>query len=243
MKRLLKCTTKIQPNQSFYRARNMKIYPYEGFIYAENKIWGYNQDNMSKPPTHIAAAGRANPQNIPYLYLASNRPTACAEIRAELHDIISIMEFCTTREIQVIDLTEYDWKKKDAFSVFFWKISEAFTLHCATQNDTFYAPTQYIASFLATQPGISGIKYPTARNSSEDSFNLVLFSDDCVKQMASNAEVYVCSHVNCIFEDINSQSSSITGEASLGSKTKGVTPIETIKKSIITHIKKETCKI
>lgn len=238
LEQLVKCSTIIKSDMHFYRARNMRMFPYDGFNYDGNRIWGYDQRNMAKPPKNIATAGRANPQNIPYLYLASNPQTACAEIRAELNDLISVMEFCTIREIKVIDLIKFDWEKKDAFSLFFWKISEAFTKHCSIQNDTFYAPTQYIASFLASQPDILGIKYPTARESSEESYNLVLFSDDCVKQMAPYANVYVCSDVKCTFEDINSTLPSITGEASLGSSRTESSSIEILKKNIIGHLSK-----
>ena len=67
---------------------------------------GFNISEMGNPPRHLTKAGRANPQGISYLYLASDIDTTVSEIRAALFDFVSIGEFRLKEDITVINLRE-----------------------------------------------------------------------------------------------------------------------------------------
>ena len=52
-----------------------------------------------------ATEGRANPKGIPYLYLASNRETALAEVRPWVGSHVSVGQFKIIRELKVVNCT------------------------------------------------------------------------------------------------------------------------------------------
>ncbi|MGF1572044.1 MAG: RES family NAD+ phosphorylase [Sumerlaeia bacterium] len=71
----------------------------------------YNQDpfsidQMGAPPKELANSGRANPEGIPYLYLATNIETAVSEIRPHTGEYISIAEFEINEQLKVVDLRD-----------------------------------------------------------------------------------------------------------------------------------------
>lgn len=60
--------------------------------------------SMGKPPAKKSTAGRANPIGIPYLYAASNIPTAIAEIRPHKGDYVTIAKFEIDKPLKFADL-------------------------------------------------------------------------------------------------------------------------------------------
>ena len=64
------------------------------------------KDKMGAPPAKKAAAGRANPAGIPYLYVGSTRETAITEVRPHPGETLSIAEFNLNVELQLIDLRD-----------------------------------------------------------------------------------------------------------------------------------------
>ena len=61
---------------------------------------------MGAPPPEKARAGRANPAGIPHLYVASDRATAVAEVRAEPGDWVTVATVTIhTEPMQILDLT------------------------------------------------------------------------------------------------------------------------------------------
>lgn len=197
-------TIEIKEGTVFYRARKMDIEKKSDFSYDSDnkKILGFPKNEMGMPPREKVTDGRANPSNIPYLYLASNIKTACAEVRCELYDIISVMNFKLTRDLKVIDLTQYSLEGEQEYSLLFWKLQEAFKKYNNNYDKQFYVPTQYVASFFASKTDINGIIFPTARDASNDSYNLVLFNDKETSQISDNAFVYICSGCSFDLNDI-----------------------------------------
>lgn len=53
----------------------------------------YKRSEMSAPPAHLAAHGRANPAGIPYLYLGSTEHTAVSEVRPHPGEEASVARF------------------------------------------------------------------------------------------------------------------------------------------------------
>jgi hypothetical protein len=134
-----------------------------------------------KPIPNKATEGRANPKGIPYLYLATDKETAMAEVRPWKGSIISVGQFKTTRDLLVIDSS----KHSERFTVYFkepspekrelavWDcIDNAFSRPVnASDNLADYAPTQIIAELFKSN-GADGIIY---RSSLGEGLNLVLF--------------------------------------------------------------------
>jgi hypothetical protein len=66
----------------------------------------YILDEMGAPSHDKASAGRANPEGIPFLYLASDIDTVIAELRPEKGLTLSIAEFTLSEEVRIVDLSE-----------------------------------------------------------------------------------------------------------------------------------------
>jgi len=60
-----------------------------------------------KPTPHHAAAGRANPEGIAYLYLADERLTAVAECRPWVGGFVSVGQFSTAQSLNLVDFTQH----------------------------------------------------------------------------------------------------------------------------------------
>jgi len=65
----------------------------------------FEPDRM-KPLCERAKEGRANPKGISYLYLASKRETALAEVRPWKDANISVAQFRTQKDIKIINCTD-----------------------------------------------------------------------------------------------------------------------------------------
>lgn len=59
--------------------------------------------NRMKPLAYNASDGRANPKGIPYLYVATTKDTAMAEVRPWLGSIISTAQFKVTRDLRIVE--------------------------------------------------------------------------------------------------------------------------------------------
>jgi hypothetical protein len=134
-----------------------------------------------KPLVHEAAEGRANPKGIPYLYLATTKETAMAEVRPWIGSSISVGQFETKKDMVLINCTNHhkgfvlyfeepDAEKKE--QAVWSEIDKAFS-EPVTLNDRVadYAPTQILAEFFKTN-GFDGIFY---KSSLGEGSNVVLF--------------------------------------------------------------------
>lgn len=155
----------------FYRAR----------LSDEN---GFSSTDMGAPPLLKASAGRANPQGIPYLYVATDELTTLKEIRAGAHDYVTIAAFMVTEPIDIVDLSIID--RLSAFSGLdctqhainkghLRQISREIARPLRRNDSSLdYLPTQYICDFIKSiRDGgrfqYHGIKYqstisPTGHN-------------------------------------------------------------------------------
>lgn len=123
--------------------------------------------NRMKPFKGRANEGRANPKGIPYLYLATNRDTALAEVRPWMGSFISVGQFKTLRELRLVNCTtdqrlhlylkEPSAEKREE-SV--WaQIDRAFARPISPSDDIAdYVPTQIIAELFKAN-NFNGIAY------------------------------------------------------------------------------------
>lgn len=138
-----------------------------------------------KPLRDRAREGRSNPKGITYLYLATNRETALAEVRPWVGSLISVGQFKTRRELRVVNCTT-DRKGHGIFigsepspsereeSV--WAdIDRGFAKPVDPSDDLAdYAPTQVLAELFKAH-GFDGIAY---RSSLGPGHNITLFDAD-----------------------------------------------------------------
>lgn len=143
---------------------------------------------MGPPPKGISTNGRVNPYGISCLYLASNEDIAIKEIRAGLHDNVTIAKFELLEKIEVIDLTMID-----KFSPFLgadldfdyekYAINKDHLVHIANEilipskrgdSQLNYLPSQYICEFIKSR-GRDGVKYQSTMDTT--GFNLAVFDE------------------------------------------------------------------
>lgn len=156
----------------------------------------HEPERMS-PRSGRATEGRANPKGIPYLYLASNRETALAEVRPWVGAQVSVGQFKIIRELKVVNCTT---EKKG--STFYFKepsprkreeavwaaIDRAFAKP-VTPTDAVadYVPTQVLSELFKSK-GFDGIGY---RSSLGDGYNIALF------------DIYSAEIINCFLFAVN----------------------------------------
>ena len=171
-----------------------------------------NIENMWKPPSDKASAGRANPVGISYLYLAENTETCIAEIRPSNGSKACIAVFHPKTEIRLLDLTAprknvpYLLLEGDALkrSLDYIALLEVFSRELSLpvlpeRSHLDYIPTQFICEFFKTVCKYDGIIFLSSFQSGK---NIVLFDE---KQLKSNKPV---DHV--IISSINHSYSPVT---------------------------------
>ena len=153
----------------------------------------YSEKEM-KPIANWQSEGRANPRGIPYLYLATTRDTALAEIRPWVGSTISVAQFRTNRDLDIIDCSKHH-SKEETLSLLgstahtredgIWMaIDQAFATPVTRDDESGeYIPTQIIAEMFKCE-GYDGIAYKSFL--SDDGFNVVLFN-------LNDADVELCA--------------------------------------------------
>ena len=135
-----------------------------------------------KPRRDGAKEGRANPQGIPYLYTASHRETAIAEVRPWIGAYVSIAELKVARPLTIVNCTSlgagsFNYYSEEPYpttreAANWISIDEAFS-RPVTQKDRLadYVPTQILAESFRHH-GFDGVAY---RSSFGPGHNFALF--------------------------------------------------------------------
>jgi hypothetical protein len=164
-------------NKFLYRARNN----------LKRNIRKFKPQSMGKPPTKKSLHGRANPQGIPYLYLASDHETAIAEIRPSVHDKITVGKFKISATIQAIDLrnpgikSPFEHGDELEYIIqhlsFLRKLGSEISKPINPEDqDLDYIPLQYLCEFIKHR-GYDGVIY---KSSVSAGYNIAVFNDDKV---------------------------------------------------------------
>jgi hypothetical protein len=135
-----------------------------------------------KPLPYSAREGRVNPKGIPCLYLADDKDTAMAEIRPWIGSHISVGQFKTLKELNLVDcsveharnftfyLTEPDPAKRE--EAVWAEIDRSFSEPVnADDSIAEYAPTQILAEAFRKH-GYSGVIYKSRLGKG---FNVAIF--------------------------------------------------------------------
>jgi len=170
----------IPAQSSLWRAQRGNDWQ-QGDEYTPDQEVPYPPERM-KPRQDQASERRANPKGIPYLYLASCRQTALAEMRAGKESLISVGLFKTRRDLQIVNCMTDDKihiyypdheppggeRERSVWTA----IDMAFATPVTSSDDVAdYVPTQILAELFKTR-GFDGVAY---RSSLGSSHNIALF--------------------------------------------------------------------
>ncbi|WP_205747717.1 RES family NAD+ phosphorylase [Desulforhopalus sp. IMCC35007] len=142
------------------------------------------------PLRHEASEGRANPKGIPYLYTATTKETAMAEVRPWLGSTVSVGSFKTLKKMKLVDCSV----NTNKFTIYFkepspkkreeavWAdIDTAFSKPMTnTDRVADYVPTQVMAEFFKHN-GFDGIAY---KSMLAEGHNIVFFDLDSIKLLS-----------------------------------------------------------
>ena len=172
----------IKVNRMFWRAQlGCDFTPYyQDDEYIDDLPAPYLPARM-KPLLGEATEGRVNPKGIPYLYLATKRDTALAEVRPWLGTLISVAQFVTLRDLRVVNcsgtgerISFYleEPEPSERVKAVWSDIDRAFSTPVNTGDRTAeYTPTQVISEMFKAS-GFDGIVYRSALG---DGHNVTLF--------------------------------------------------------------------
>ena len=175
-------TTRVQtiPAQiSLWRAQRGNGWR-QGNEYIPDQEMPYPPERM-KPCPDRASEGRANPKGIPYLYLATCRQTALAEMRAGKGSLISVGLFKTCRDLRIVNCMtddkthiylDHEPPAGDRERSVWTAIDMAFATPLTRSDEVAdYVPTQILAELFKTH-GFDGVAY---RSSLGPGHNIALF--------------------------------------------------------------------
>ncbi len=159
----------------------------------------YAGKDIQVPPPEKRKTGRMNPVGIGYLYLASDRETAIAEVIPWKGALVSVVSFELLQDVEVIDLTVEIHVQStvllaivksighrvpdiDEISKSTWMeiISECGKPASPEYSELDYIPTQILTEKFKSC-GVEGIIYKSAMTHT-DGYNLVLFEEKLAQQ-------------------------------------------------------------
>ena len=191
---------KLPKTESLYRAR----LHYEG----DQKI--YESKDMGCPDKRKAAAGRANPQGIPYLYLSKSIETTLYEIRASFLDDVSVGTYKIKDDVDIIlvDFTtsasafrNIDQIKDYTKSMLLKKFISADLSKPIRRYDSKleYIPTQFICEYIRNITDVDGILFNSSLHTGGK--NIVLFAQDKVE--CSSVAMHRVTHIEIEAKEIS----------------------------------------
>ncbi|MFH1742270.1 MAG: RES family NAD+ phosphorylase [bacterium] len=161
----------------FYRAR----------IHEDrSRINRFTPGDLGAPPPEEVRAARANSKGKPVLYLASDRETALAEVRAWRGMEVAVAKVRLKRNLRVVDLLKFvrpespffvedlEWRVglADLYQIFADDLSRPVL---PNEEEELYQFSQDLCEFMQTEEW-DGVAYPSA--AAVSGFNVVLFSPD-----------------------------------------------------------------
>lgn len=143
----------------------------EKIISKEKQFWGYSKEESDAPPKDVTPAGRANPRNISYLYIAEDIKTAMMEVRPNVLQDVSVATVKILKNLRLFDFCYVDPEDEKGKSFDLSIISGMFSTPNFGGEDNYYA-TQYLCEFIK-ELGFDGIRFYSSLN--QNGKNIVLF--------------------------------------------------------------------
>ena len=185
-----------------YRARIIKS---GSSIKVENGFYGFGSKDSFIPDKKKTRDMRANYRYIPYLYCATSRYIALAEVRPRLGAKVSIATILVNEDIRLLDFTNKNMPTKMTQTKvnLFNDISLLFSKPIAEDDDiSDYIPTQFIAEY-AKNLGYDGIAFkssvvPEINKTHPEQFNVVVFNHKKCEPIKSNVYTPSANYFDCI---------------------------------------------
>lgn len=128
---------------------------------------------MGSPPPNVATGGRLNPDGIACLYAAIEEDTAVAEVRPWAAARLTIAEFRTRKDLDVLDLRPHYVQQNDIRDERQRFLSEVISRPVHREDRWGYLGTQYLAEALKAR-GVMGVVYESALRTKGQ--NVAIFS-------------------------------------------------------------------
>ncbi|MDE6442297.1 MAG: RES family NAD+ phosphorylase [Clostridia bacterium] len=197
----------IREGQSVFRGRIFNFdnvakseEEYLAFINSNEKVFeGYSAKISGAPPKENATEGRLNCKGISFLYTSNEPKTVVYELRPIKHELLSIAEFVTRKDVRFADLRKRACRRvheNEALYILLRRISNEFSRpHYAGHNYWF---TQYLAGQFINM-GFDGVVFESSLLPDGD--NLVFFyPEDCE---AINSHLYRVDKISISFDGIS----------------------------------------
>jgi hypothetical protein len=177
----------VQEGRIFWRAQ--RGHGWEPVQEIDDEVPAPHPQDRMRPLSYQAQEGRVNPKGIPYLYLATDKETAMAEVRPTVGDYVSVGQFKTLKPLTLVDcsighdsalpfyidfenLRFYEPDTAEREKAVWNDIDRAFSQPVTVSDSSAdYAPTQIISE-LFRREGLDGIVY---RSHLGKSYNITLF--------------------------------------------------------------------
>lgn len=175
---------KLEKGKILYRARKVEEKDYANIekgvgVDKNGKFYGFNSENSKEAPLFVSGEGRNNIRGNSYLYVADNPQTACAEIKTNQNDLISVARFNVEKELRTVDfsndVTFPEGSSKNegiALGDFFTRIMLSYSIPVNQYNIIDYKITQFITDHIR-KIGVDGICY---RSGFSDGINYTIFN-------------------------------------------------------------------
>lgn len=180
--------------QVYWRARlgvAARFWRHEGF--SSQLVYKPYQDALlGAPPPPLASAGRLNRAGVSFLYLASDVPTACAEIRPHPSQQLSVGQYRSVRPLRLADLEAdiADFATSDAqldLYAFVFAADQAMSLPVLPGEASGYSITQLIADVLRHR-GFDGVAFKSSV--AKGGRNVCIFKPADFEYVAGSARVW-----------------------------------------------------
>ena len=166
--------------------------------------------DLGKPPNEKSRGGRANPQGIPYLYVASDSMTAISEVRPNITDKVTVGKFMLHDSLSIVDLRNPSIDSPFRFRynlrhylmhlgflrILSLEISKPISPKAAELD---YLPLQYLCEFIKNQD-YDGVAY---ESSLTDGYNVAIFLDD--KLECQRTKTHLIKNIDYEIMEANSQ--------------------------------------
>ena len=126
-------------------------------------IQGFDEANSVECPLGIGSIGRNNIKGASYLYVAEDEATACAEVKSNLLDILSLAEFELKKPLEYIDFSkdvslENSLSSKYAMNMaeFMTRVMSKFTTPVSNEKE--YLASQVISDYIR-KTGVDALAY------------------------------------------------------------------------------------
>lgn len=199
-----KTPTVLNPDEILYRCRAIDFQKGLNGISEGTEsmqFTGYNAMASGAPMLGMSQSGRSNIAGVSYLYLAEDEYTACAEIKPQLFQFVSVAQYVVQKPLNLYDFSTKQFCGDDCVSIQAEEYSLFFSMYFGRPAYTSanYLVPQLFAE-MVRERGYDGICYRSIY-SGKKNYTLFHFSDKYIRFKESRP--LFASHGSLNIYDIN----------------------------------------